>query len=105
MDSRFTRMLGRLHSVGSARLADSLVDHLSAAGAVLVEGLAAIVVHEVDRPDVESGLVDRVTTIEVLKASLQPYDRKGTFRLNGKVLHIDGIEADDGYRINFYVVP
>ncbi|MDG9928261.1 MULTISPECIES: hypothetical protein [unclassified Pseudomonas] len=105
MEGRFARSLARLHAAGSARLADSLVDHLDAAGAVLVEGLPAFVEREVERVDDLRDAVDRVMTIEVLKASLQPYDRKGSFRLSGQVLHLDGIASDDGYRINFYVVP
>lgn len=105
MDGRFLRMLGRLHSVGSARLADAVVDHLDAAGSVLVEGLAAFVDREVERFDEVVNAVDRTTTIGVLKASLQPYDRKGSFRLNGQTLHLSGIASDDGHRITFYVVP
>ncbi|MBH9232268.1 hypothetical protein I5K50_30055, partial [Pseudomonas aeruginosa] len=45
-------------------------------------------------------------TIACRKAFLQPLDRKGAFLdSDGQVWRIDGIHADDGDWITFYVVP
>ena len=106
MDTRFGRLMGRLHSVGQARTADSLVDYLDRQGSALVEGLAVAVDDSVERLNEQANTIDRVRTISALKAALRPLDRKGAFRDQaGKVWHIDGIHADDGHLITFYVVP
>ncbi|WP_367652527.1 hypothetical protein [Pseudomonas aeruginosa] len=48
----------------------------------------------------------RYRTIACRKAFLQPLDRKGAFLdSDGQVWRIDGIHADDGDWITFYVVP
>lgn len=54
----------------------------------------------------EAGALDRYRTIACRKAELQPLDRKGAFLdSDGQVWRIDGIHADDGGWIAFYVVP
>lgn len=105
MAGKFANLMGRLHRVGLSRLADREVDHLDAQGATLVSGMAAMIDRDVERLD--QGRVERAVTVTVSKANLQPFDRKGAFRLNGEVLHIDrnGIVSDDGHLIAFYVVP
>lgn len=93
-------------------LNDGLADYLNASGAVLAGGLEVILDKDVERIDLASGMVDRAVTITVQRHLLQPLDRKGAFRLDpqawgadGKTWHIDGIPADDGNLITFYVVP
>lgn len=95
-------------------LNDGRVDHLSASGDPLVEGLQAIVDQNVERINEVTGFVDRVTTIGVLKAELSTLARQGRFRshaaapvaaLGGKAWHISDVAADDGQWITFYVEP
>ena len=95
-------------------LSDGRVDHLSGSGTPLAEGLEAIVDKDVERIAELTGFVDRVTTVTVRKALLPGMDRKGGFRSNtddpvrdlgSQTWHIDGIAADDGHLITFYVVP
>lgn len=86
-------------------LTDGTGQHLSAAGEVLVTDLALMLDLEAERFSPVSGAVDRVASITVRKSSLQPLDRKGTFLLDGKTWHIDGIASDDGSWLTFYVVP
>lgn len=95
-------------------LKDGRVDHLAASGTVLAAGVEAIVDEGVERIAELTGFVDRVTTITVRKDLLPGLDRKGGFRstadepvavLDSKTWHIDGIAADDGHLITFYVVP
>lgn len=85
-------------------LGDGLVDYLNRQAAVIVQGLPLERVPDVER--LESGALDRFTVFCVQKARLQPFDRHGAFRdAAGKVWHIDGIAADDGHLITFYVRP
>lgn len=93
-------------------LNDGHGDYLNASGAVLAGGLEVILDKDVERMDLASGMVDRAVTITVHRHLLQPFDRKGAFRLDpqawgadGKTWHIDGIAEDDGHLITFYVVP
>tara|TARA_R110000764_G_scaffold2641_5_gene11475 strand:+ start:4994 stop:5332 length:339 start_codon:yes stop_codon:yes gene_type:complete len=94
-------------------LKDGRIDLLTAAGAVAVVGVDAIVEQDVERIS-EQGFVERVVTICVRKALLGSYDRKGAFVSNveepiadlaAKRWHLDGIESDDGHLITFYVRP
>ncbi|MCM2317883.1 MAG: hypothetical protein NDI93_00970 [Pseudomonas sp.] len=90
-----------------ASLSDGLGEHLSAAGQVLVSGLALMLDRNVERFNIDSvsGAMERAVTITVRKALLQPLDRNGAFVLDGKTWHIDKIASDDGHLISFYVVP
>lgn len=73
-------------------------------GHVQVDVLHGLVEDGVER--IDSGAVDRVRTIEVRKALLGSYDRRGGFvDTEGNRWTIDGIHLDDGYLITFYVVP
>lgn len=105
MSARFASAMQRLHAVGMERLADSAGDYLDRNGTVLAAGLALIVDKDVERVDMVSGAVDRGVTVAVQHDLIQPLDRKGAFVVDGKTLHIDGIAADDGHLITFYVVP
>ncbi|MNZ18418.1 hypothetical protein D3C78_354280 [compost metagenome] len=72
-------------------------------GHVLVESLHAAVEDGVER--IDAGAIDRVRTIEVRKGLLVPLDRQGAFLdEDGNTWAIDGIHADDGHLITFYVV-
>lgn len=86
-------------------LADGRANYLAATGAVLAIGIEAMLEQDAERVDLAGGMVERVATLTVSKAQLQPFDRKGAFVLDGKTWHIDGIAADDGHLITFYVVP
>ena len=101
MAGNFANLMGRLHNVGLSRLADTVVDHLDAQGATLVAGLDAMVDRDVERLD--QGRLERAVTVTVGKAALPTFDRKGAFRVNGEVLHIDQIASDDGHLIGFFV--
>lgn len=103
MAGNFANLMGRLHRVGLSRLADSVVDHLDAQGATLVAGLDAMIDRDVERLD--QGRLERAVTVTVSKGALQSFDRRGAFRVNGEVLHIDKIASDDGHLVSFYVVP
>ncbi|MGF6695217.1 hypothetical protein M2318_005318 [Metapseudomonas resinovorans] len=85
-------------------LNDGAADYLSRTGEVLAEGLPVIVELGVQRSD-RLDAVELVRTHEVQKRLLQPFDRKGAFRMEGQTWHIDGIHGDDGHLITFYVVP
>ncbi|RRV18229.1 hypothetical protein EGJ00_02005 [Pseudomonas saudiphocaensis] len=89
----------------AASLNDGAATYLSATGAVLASGVEVIIDHDVERLDVVSGMLDRSVTITVRKGLLQPFDRKGAFRLAGKAWHIDGVAVDDGHWLTLYVVP
>ncbi|SEJ57920.1 hypothetical protein SAMN05216201_11171 [Pseudomonas linyingensis] len=101
MAGNFANLMGRLHRVGLPRLADSVVDHLDAQGATLVAGLDAMVDRDVERLD--QGRLERAVTVTVSKSSLQPFDRKGAYRVNGEVFVITDIASDDGHLISFFV--
>lgn len=85
-------------------LSDGTATYLSRSGQVLAEDVPVIVEKSVERFS-EAGAVDRVRTHDVQKRYLQPFDRQGAFVMDGKTWHIDGIAADDGHLITFYVVP
>ncbi|WP_425327951.1 hypothetical protein [Pseudomonas nitroreducens] len=106
MDTRFGRLMGRLHSVGMARTADAIVDYLDRQGDVLAEGIAVGIDDSAERTDAETDAVDRVRVIAVLRSALPRLDRKGMFReQDGKLWRIDGIHEDDHHLISLYVVP
>lgn len=86
-------------------LGDGTVDYLDRQGSVLAETLAVEITDAVERPNPETGLIDRIRTVTVQKRLLQPFDRQGSFHMDGKTWHIDGIHEDDGHLITFYVVP
>lgn len=109
----FADLTSEMDATLLASLKDGRVDLLTAAGAVAVAGIDAIVEQNVERIS-EQGFVERVVTICVRKASLDSYDRKGAFVSNAddpiadlasKRWHLDGIESDDGSLITFYVRP
>lgn len=101
----FGKALEAMDSAIAASLNDGQADYLNYAGAVLAEGVAVILDRDVERLDTVSGMLDRTVTLTVRKGLLQPFDRKGAFRLDGKAWHIDGIAADDGHWLTLYVVP
>lgn len=103
----FDAMTAALDAAVMGSLNDGHGQHLSASGQVLASGLELILDRNVERFDLDSvgGATDRAVTITVRKALLQPLDRRGTFDLDGQRWHIDGIAADDGHLITFYVVP
>lgn len=101
----FGNALASMDAAIMASLNDGAADYLSAAGAVLASGVEVILDRDVERLDTVSGMLDRAVTITLRKSLLQPFDRKGAFRLDGKSWHIDGIAADDGHLITFFVVP
>ncbi|MCH2341463.1 hypothetical protein ACGFZ7_16435 [Pseudomonas sp. NPDC047963] len=101
----FGNALAKMDAAIAASLNDGHADYLSAGGAVLAEGLEVMLDRDVERLDTVSGMLDRAVTITVRKALLQPFDRKGAFRLDGKTWHIDGIATDDGHWLTLYVVP
>ena len=98
-------MRDRMNKTIMRTLADGAAEYLSATGAVLARGVEVIMERDVERLDDVSGMLDRSVTITVRKSLLQPFDRKGAFVMDGKTWHIDGIAADDGHMITFYVVP
>lgn len=101
----WARMRDGMNKTILRTLADGRATYLAATGAVLASGIDAILEHDAERIDVAGGMVERVATLTVSKATLQPFDRKGAFALAGQTWHIDGIAADDGHLITFYVVP
>lgn len=101
----FADALDDMDSMIMSSLNDGAGEYLNAAGAVLARDVELILDRNVERFDTVNGAVDRAVTITVRKALLQPFDRKGAFRLDGKLWHIDGIAEDDGGFITFYVVP
>ena len=105
MESRFARALTRLHRVGAKRLADSVGDYLDHSGRVIDEQVYLLIDRSVERFSELDGLLERVTTVSVPKTNLSRIDRKGAFRVGDSVLHLDGIESDDGSLITFYVRP
>lgn len=86
-------------------LGDGTADYFDRQGSVLAENLAVEITDAVERPNMETGLLDRLRTITVQKRLLVPFDRQGAFLMDGKTWHIDGIHEDDGHLITFYVVP
>ncbi len=86
-------------------LSDGTAQYLSRSGAVLREAVPVIVELDVERIDSVEGGMDRVRTHCVQRHLLQPLDRQGSFVMDGRTWHIDGIAEDDGHLITFYVVP
>lgn len=105
MTAPFGSLIAALDAAVMGSLSDGQGDYLSAAGVVLASGLELILDRDVERFDLATGALDRSVTLTVRKHLLQPLDRQGAFRLDGKTWHIDGIAADDGHLITFYVVP
>lgn len=101
----FAALTDEMDAMVMASLNDGQATYLNAAGAVLVSGVEVILDRDVERLDVVSGMLDRAVTITVRKGLLQPFDRKGAFRHDGKTWHIDGIAVDDGHWLTLYVVP
>ncbi|MCQ4297497.1 hypothetical protein NAU58_18115 [Pseudomonas stutzeri] len=101
----FGDSLAAMDAAIMASLNDGTAGYLNAAGTVLASGVEVILDRDVERLDTVSGMLDRAVTITVRKASLQPFDRRGAFRLDGKTWHIDGIATDDGHWLTLYVVP
>lgn len=101
----FGKALEAMDTAIASSLSDGLADYLSQAGVLLAKDVEVILDHDVERLDVVSGMLDRSVTITVRKGLLQPYDRKGAFRLDGKAWHIDGVAVDDGHWLTLYVVP
>lgn len=101
----FSALTDAMDAMVMASLNDGTATYLNAAGAVLVSGVEVILDRDVERLDVVSGMLDRAVTITVRKGLLQPFDRKGAFRHDGKTWHIDGIAVDDGHWLTLYVVP
>ena len=87
-----------------ASLSDELVDYLSRGGEVVAQAVPVIIEHNVAREDRVDALT-LVRTVCAQKSLLQPYDRKGAFRMADGVWQIDGVHSDDGSLITFYVVP
>lgn len=106
MDTRFGRLVGRLHSVGMARTADAVVDYLDRQGAVLATGISVGIDDSAERTNGETGAIDRVRAVSVLWSALPRLDRKGMFRDQaGKLWRFDGIREDDRHLISLYVIP
>ena len=84
-------------------LSDGTATYLARDGQVLAQDVPVIVELEVERFN-ENG-VDRLRTHCVQKQRLQPFDRQGTFVMDGQTWHIDGIASDDDDLITLYVVP
>lgn len=101
----FGAALARMDAAIAASLNDGQADYLSAGGAVLAAGVEVMLDRDVERLDTVNGMLDRAVTITVRKALLQPFDRKGAFRLDGQTWHIDRIATDDGHWLTLYVVP
>lgn len=88
-----------------ASLSDGLATYLSQAGSVLVEGVPVELNRNIEHPDLSAGVVERITTLSCRKVRLAPYDRRGSFVLDGTRWHIEKPLADDGQWITFYVRP
>jgi len=85
-------------------LGDGLASYRDRSGVELAGALPVIVEKGVERTD-NPGL-ERVRTMEVRRNQLPRLDRKGSFLdEDGEAWAIDGIHADDGDWITFYVVP
>jgi len=101
----FSALVDEMDATLLEQLGDGSGDYLSGQGELLVSSIAMELNRNVERPDFASGALDRVATLTVQKSRLQPFDRQGSFVLDGKTWNIDGIESDDGQLITFYVVP
>ena len=101
----FADLIDEMDVAIMATLSDGEAEYLSAGGTVLDPALPVMLDKEVERFDEGSGALNRAVSLTVRKSLLLPFDRKGAFRLDGKTWHIDGIAADDGHLITFYVVP
>lgn len=98
-------MRARLDRQSIQAFNDGPLTFLDRQGAVIAAGLAAVISDDVERIDVR-GAIDRVRTIAVQKSLLSPLDRQGRFKdASERLWFIDGIQADDGSLITFYVVP
>ncbi|HCE6898855.1 hypothetical protein [Pseudomonas aeruginosa] len=99
----FSELVADMDEIIADVLGDGEFGYLDRSGRQI--GNAAVIVEEgVER--MEAGALDRYRTIACRKAELQPLDRKGAFLdSDGQVWRIDGIHADDGDWITFYVVP
>lgn len=87
-------------------LGDGNVAYLDRQGAVINGALPVEIEDGVVPIDLVDRAVDRVRTMAVQKHLIQPFDREGAFRDDsGKLWYIDGIHADDGHLITFYVEP
>lgn len=101
----FSDLISDMDDMVMGSLSDGEAQYCSRSGAVLAVAVPVIVELSAERVSDISGGVDRVRTHCAQKRLLQPLDLKGSFVMEGKTWHIDGIVEDDGYLITFYVVP
>lgn len=104
----FRDRIARLDAAVMRHLGDGVCQYLSRTGQVLADDVPVIVELDVERlpeGDALDGAIERVRTHAIQKHLLQPFDRQGAFVMDGKTWHIDGIAADDGHLVTFYVVP
>lgn len=101
----FRDRVARLDAAVMRHLSDGVCQYLGRDSQVLASDVPVIVEQEVERFTEVDGAVERVRTHCIQKHLLQPLDRQGSFAMDGKTWHIDGIAADDGHLITFYVVP
>ncbi|SDH49459.1 hypothetical protein [Pseudomonas panipatensis] len=100
----FTDLVDDMDETIADTLGDGQVSYRDRNGVELVGALAVIVEKGVERIDAPA--LDRVQTMEVRRRLLPRLDRKGSFLdVDGNTWAIDGIHADDGDWITFYVVP
>ncbi len=100
----FSDLVDDMDATIAEALSDGSFDYLDRNGVRLVESLAGIVEQGVERLDVSA--IDRFRTLEVRKRLLPRVDNRGSFLdEEGNAWSIDGIHADDGDWITFYVVP
>lgn len=105
MKGRFAAALARMHCVGVDRLSDETADYLDGQGNLVAEDVPIMNDKDVVAAGFEEILLDPRRSLSALRAHLPAIHRGGSFQIAGKAWHIDGIAADDGHLITFYVVP
>ena len=98
MAGQFGRMMARLHSVATARLADSLGSYIEP-GQPAVPGLPLIVEHNLQREGPEGLFMTDQVGITWFTTQLPTAKRGALFEIDGRRYMVDEPIADDGHAI------
>lgn len=95
MDGRFSRALGRLHSMASVRLSDSTGSY--SFGSTLVSDISLMVDRNLQREGPEGTFLTGAVGISWPASQLAGAERGAVFEVGGERFIIDDMIADDGY--------
>lgn len=98
MEGRLSRMMQRLHRVGSNRLADA-IGSFQTTGQPLVEGLTLLVDRNLEMEGAGGRFPSQAVGISWYKTDLATADRGDLFIIGSEQLLVEKLIADDGHML------